>query len=148
MEPIMYRILLVEDDRLNQLVALSTVRNLGAENPMGYDIDAVSDGADAVDACARRRFDIVFMDIQMPGMDGYQATALIRQNETTTGHHTPIIGLSARAMDGDREAAIAAGLDDYLTKPLRKEELRDILDRWTSVVPISDAVTAAVIGTV
>jgi CheY-like chemotaxis protein len=142
----MYRILLVDDDRLNQLVALSTVRNLGAEAEVGYEIDAVSDGAAAVDALTRRRFDLVLMDIQMPGMDGYEATAKIREHEAIAGYHTPIIGLSARAMDGDREAAIAAGLDDYLTKPLRKDLLRDVLDRWKGANPISNTVAGGVIA--
>jgi CheY-like chemotaxis protein len=127
----MYQVLLVEDNQLNQLVAVTTLQKLG------YEVERADDGVEAVDACLHRRFDAVLMDIQMPEMDGYQATAQIRQHETTTGHRTPIIGLSARAMDGDREAAIANGLDDYLTKPLRKQELREMLDRW-----ITDSLTS------
>ncbi len=70
------------------------------------------------------------MDIMMPDMDGYQATALIRRAEARSGLRTPIIGLSARAMDDDRQRALDAGLDDYLTKPLREDLLRIALDRW------------------
>jgi CheY-like chemotaxis protein len=125
----MYQILLVEDNQLNQLVAVATL------NKLGYEVERADDGAEAVDACANRQFDAVLMDIQMPVMDGYQATAKIREHEAPTGHRTPIIGLSARAIDGDREWAISAGLDDYLTKPLRKEELRDMLERWIIASP-------------
>jgi CheY-like chemotaxis protein len=92
-----------------------------------------------VDACAHRRFDAVLMDIQMPEMDGYEATAKIRQQEIMTAHRTPIIGLSARTLDRDRQAALANGFDDYLTKPIRKEELRDVLDRW---IDRTDDITA------
>ena len=120
----MYQVLLVEDNQLNRLVAVTNLHNLG------YQVETVDDGAEAVAAVTRGCFDAVLMDIQMPGMDGYEATAQIRQHEGTTDYHIPIIGLSARAMDGDREAAIAAGLDDYLTKPLRKDELRSALVRW------------------
>jgi CheY-like chemotaxis protein len=72
------------------------------------------------------------MDIMMPGMDGYEATGRIRRAEAAAGVavRTPIIGLSARAMEGDRERALAAGLDDYLTKPLREEQLTEVFGRW------------------
>jgi CheY-like chemotaxis protein len=135
----MYQVLLVEDNQMNQLVAAATLDKLG------YEVERADDGAEAIDACMHRQFDAVLMDIQMPVMDGYQATAKIREHEVTTGHRTPIIGLSARAMDGDRETAIAAGLDDYLTKPLRKEELREKLERWIIASPlvVSGGVSAA-----
>jgi CheY-like chemotaxis protein len=119
----MYRVLLVEDKRLNQLVAVSTLEKLG------YHVDVANNGAEAVEACRQRHFDAVLMDIQMPVMDGYQATAKIRAEEPTGTSHIPIIGLSARAMADDRAAALDAGLDDYLTKPLRKEELSTALER-------------------
>jgi CheY-like chemotaxis protein len=71
------------------------------------------------------------MDIMMPDMDGYQATAEIRANEVASGHpHAPVIGLSARAMDGDREIALEAGMSEYLAKPLREGEIKDALERW------------------
>jgi CheY-like chemotaxis protein len=125
----MYQVLLVEDNRVNQLVAVATLHKLG------YEVERADDGAEAVDACMRRQFDAVLMDIQMPLMDGYQATARIREHEATTGHRTPIIGLSARTVDGDSETATAAGLDGYLTKPLRTEELREMLERWITACP-------------
>jgi two-component system, sensor histidine kinase and response regulator len=120
----MYRVLLVEDNKTSQLVAVATLRQLG------YEVDVVGGGLEAVLACADRHFDAVLMDIQMPGVDGYTATFLIRQHEGLTGHRCPIIGLSARDLNGDRDAALAADLDDYLTKPLRAQELRDTLERW------------------
>lgn len=121
----MIKVLLVEDNRLNQVVAGSTLQKLGCE------VDIVDGGSAAVDACQRRTYDLVVMDVMMPDMDGYEATAAIRAAELASGTpHVPVIGLSARAMDGDREIAIAAGFNDYLTKPLREDALRDALDRW------------------
>lgn len=121
----MPHILLAEDNRLNQLVAVGVLRNLG------HEVEIVDDGAKAVEACLRGSFDAVLMDIMMPVMDGYEATARIRAGQEATGSaRTPIIGLSARAMDGDREVALEAGLDDYLTKPLREEQLRASFARW------------------
>lgn len=121
----MHRVLLAEDNKLNQIVAAGTLQKLG------YDVDIVDGGVDAVEACRRTRFDAVLMDVMMPDMDGYQATAEIRAHEAERGEiHVPVIGLSARAMEGDREIALANGFNDYLTKPLREDELKDALDRW------------------
>ncbi len=121
----MHRILIAEDNRLNQIVAAGTL------NRLGYDVHIVDGGVDAVDACRHARFDAVLMDVMMPDMDGYQATHEIRALELERGDpHTPIIGLSARAMDGDREIALEAGFNDYLTKPLREEDLSAVLARW------------------
>ena len=122
---LMHRVLLAEDNKLNQIVAAGTLQKLG------YDVEIVDGGSAAVDACRHAHFDAVLMDIMMPDMDGYQATAEIRSIESQRGGpHTPVIGLSARAMEGDREIALAAGLNDYLTKPLREDELKDVLERW------------------
>lgn len=121
----MHRVLLVEDNRLNQIVATGTLRKFG------YDVTIAGGGVDAVDACRHNDFDAVLMDVMMPDMDGYQATAEIRCREAVRGGPlTPIIGVSARAMAGDQEIALAAGFNDYLTKPLREDELRDALERW------------------
>ncbi len=121
----MHRILLAEDNKINQVVAAGTLKKLG------YAMEIVDGGAEAVEACLRIRFDAVLMDVMMPDVDGYQATALIRGDESHLGMaHVPIIGLSARAMEGDREIALAAGMNDYLTKPLRGHELQDVLERW------------------
>ena len=121
----MHRVLLAEDNKLNQVVAAGTLQKLG------YDVEIVDGGIDAVEACRHSQFDAVLMDVMMPDMDGYQAAGEIRSLEAFRGGpHTPIIGLSARAMDGDREIAIAAGFNDYLTKPLRQDDLKDALERW------------------
>jgi CheY-like chemotaxis protein len=129
----MHKILLVEDDRMNQLVAVRTLER------QGVFVVIASNGAEAVKLAAADHFDAILMDCQMPTMDGFQATTAIRERETAEiSPHTPIIGLSARAMDGDREAAIAAGMDDYLTKPLRAEELRVTLQHWINGPGIHD----------
>ncbi len=120
-----HRVLVAEDNKINQVVAAGTLKK------MGYVVDIVDGGSEAVAACLHTRYDAVLMDVMMPDMDGYQATALIRENEVVLGTaHVPIIGLSARAMDGDREIALAAGFNDYLTKPLRSPELAEALNRW------------------
>lgn len=121
----MDRVLLVEDNKLNQVVAGATLEKLGC------DVDIVDGGEAAVEACRNVRYDAVIMDVMMPGIDGYEATARIRADELARrSAHVPVIGLSARAMDGDREQAIAAGFNDYLTKPLREDALREALARW------------------
>ncbi|QXC62254.1 response regulator [Aquihabitans sp. G128] len=120
-----HRVLVAEDNKINQVVAAGTLKKLG------YVVDIVDGGGDAVAACLHTRFDAVLMDVMMPDMDGYQATANIRANELAHGTpHVPVIGLSARAMDGDREIALSAGFNDYLTKPLRSQELQVALERW------------------
>ncbi|MEY2422828.1 MAG: two-component system, OmpR family, response regulator [Acidimicrobiaceae bacterium] len=121
----MHKILLVEDDRMNQLVAVRTLER------QGVFVVIANNGAEALKLAVADHFDVILMDCQMPTMDGFQATAAIRERQAAEmSSPTPIIGLSARAMDGDREAAIAAGMDDYLTKPLRAEELRVTLEHW------------------
>lgn len=131
----MPRILLAEDNRINQVVAA------GVLSKLGFQLDIVDDGGAAVLASAKEEYDAVLMDVMMPGVDGYQATALIREHERANGlDAVPIIGLSARAMDGDREIALDAGMNDYITKPLRTDALEVTLDRWISRrVSVSDA---------
>ncbi len=121
----MYRVLLAEDNKLNQIVAGGTLQKLG------YAVEIVDGGVDDVEAGRRSQFDALILDGRMPAMDGDQVAAEVRALEAARGvPHTPIIGLSARAMDGDREIALAAGFNDYLTKPLREDELKDALERW------------------
>lgn len=121
----MYRVLLAEDTKLNQVVAAGVLKKLG------YELEIVEDGKQAVEAFMNGDFHVVLMDIMMPVMDGYEATARIRAFETREARvPTPIIGLSARAMEGDREVALEAGLDEYLTKPVREPDLKDALERW------------------
>ncbi|MDQ3708476.1 MAG: ATP-binding protein, partial [Actinomycetota bacterium] len=119
--------LLVEDNPANQLVGTKLLERLG------YDVDVAGDGFQAVSAFASRHYDVVLMDCQMPGMDGYDASRRIRSDEAPD-QRTPIVALTAGASNGDRERCLAAGMDDYITKPVRPETLAAVLRRWT--VPV------------
>jgi CheY-like chemotaxis protein len=121
------RVLVVEDIPINQDVVVAMLED------MAYRVEVVSDGREALDALASRHYDIVLMDCQMPVMDGYQATAEIRRREAEAadGGHVPILALTAHAAEGERERCLAAGMDDYLSKPFRRDALREILERWS-----------------
>jgi CheY-like chemotaxis protein len=118
------RILLVEDYVINQTVAVRQLKKLG------YRADVVDDGFAALKALELNQYDIVLMDCQMPELDGYEATAKIRSREAT-GRHTAIIAMTANAMMGDREKCIAAGMDDYITKPIQADDLKRVLEQWS-----------------
>ncbi|MGH7183389.1 MAG: response regulator, partial [Nitrospiraceae bacterium] len=128
------RILVAEDNLINQKLTVRMLEKLGLQS------DVVENGQEALTALARGSYALVLMDCQMPLVDGFEATRLIRQRETALQestavdspetYHIPIVAVTANAMRGDRERCLAAGMDDYLTKPLRKEDLKRALDRW------------------
>ena len=124
------RILLAEDNAVNQKVALSMLRRFGCS------ADAVADGIEAIEAIQRIPYCLIFMDCHMPEMDGFEATRLIRKRELESGHACPwkapiyIVALTASAMQGDREKCFAAGMNDYVTKPVSLVQLQGALERW------------------
>lgn len=126
------QVLLVEDNPINRKVATRMLEKWGCS------VDAVEHGALAIEALAARPYGVVLMDCHMPIMDGYEATRAIRLAEAATGNHIPIIAMTANALPGDREVCIAAGMDDYVGKPVTPEALLAALSRWTdggAIVP-------------
>jgi signal transduction histidine kinase/DNA-binding response OmpR family regulator len=120
------RVLIVEDNAANLKVTVRMVERLG------YRADVASSGAEAVRVLESGRHDIVLMDCQMPEMDGYEATRLIRANEGAT-RHVPIIAMTAAAQAGDRERCLAAGMDDYISKPVKLHVVAALLERWIAL---------------
>ena len=122
--PVAAHVLVAEDNEVNQKVAVKILEKLG------YRVELAENGKEALAACARRRYDAVLMDGQMPGMDGYEATRRIRERETRGGRRVPIIAMTASAMKGDREKCLESGMDDYVTKPVTPENLEAVLRKW------------------
>ena len=118
------RILLAEDNPVNQRLALRLLEK------MGHRITLVDNGQDALERTTAGAFDLVLMDVQMPELDGLTATRRIRQWEAANGGHVPIIAMTARAMQGDRERCLEAGMDDYLSKPIDSERLRQLVSKY------------------
>ena len=119
-------ILLAEDNAVNQKLAVRLLEK------WGHQVVVVGNGKEALAVVEQQRFDVVLMDVQMPEMDGLEATATIRAGEHATNRHLPIIAMTAHAMKGDQERCLAAGMDGYLTKPLQIKELRATLE---SIIP-------------
>jgi PAS domain S-box-containing protein len=120
------RVLLAEDSIINQALVRNIVEDLGCE------IDVVETGSHAVKMQASVVYGLILMDCRMPDMDGFEATRLIREQESTRGRRTPIVALTANAMSGDREKCLDVGMDDYLPKPFQAADLRSVLSKWLS----------------
>jgi signal transduction histidine kinase/CheY-like chemotaxis protein len=125
------RILLAEDNAVNQAVAVAMLKGFGC------DVEVAKDGREAVAAACRSRFDLILMDCQMPEMDGFRATRVLRDvdAENASPVRTPIIALTANALEGDRERCLEAGMDDYLSKPFNQAQLWDMLRKWMTGAP-------------
>ena len=120
------KILIAEDNPVNQKVTSDTLKKLG------YEVTVANNGREAFDSFKANHFDLILMDCQMPIMDGYEATQAIREHESNSGKHTPIIAATAHAMRGDKEKCLEAGMDDYLSKPIRMMALKEKVEEWLS----------------
>ena len=117
------RVLVAEDNLVNQKLMIRVLEK------RGYSVTVAENGLRAVEATKRQSFDLALMDIQMPDMGGFEATRIIRKREIVSGHHLPIIALTAHAMKGDRERCLDAGMDDYLSKPIQPKALFEAIGR-------------------
>jgi CheY-like chemotaxis protein len=131
------RILVAEDNATNQKLIVTLLEL------QQHTVVVAPNGRDAVRLAEDQRFDLILMDVQMPEMSGLEATAAIRQREEASGAHVPIVAMTAHAMAGDRERCLAAGMDGYVSKPLRPEELFGAIDDLFASEPFADAVPAA-----
>src|ERR1039457_3084824 len=141
-EQLPLRILLVDDNAINQKVAMRILQQ------MGYQPDVAGNGREALDLLDRQPFDFIFMDVMMPEMDGLEATRLLRKRQMIGGYNNCqsriiIVAMTAHAMQGDREKCIAAGMDDYLAKPVRPKDVRDMIERWGGKIMLEAKTPAA-----
>jgi CheY-like chemotaxis protein len=134
------RVLVVEDNVVNQKVAVRLLEKLGCR------VDVAANGLEAVELFAELVYDVVFMDCQMPEMDGFEATRMIRQREASSGQHVPIVAMTANAMQGDSEQCLAAGMDDYLSKPVSFEALATAARKWAVASPQRPSLAVATPG--
>jgi two-component system sensor histidine kinase/response regulator len=121
------RILLAEDNVVNQKLVSKLLER------RGHTVSIAANGRLAVQALSRECYDLILMDVQMPEMDGFEATAIIREKERASGQHIPIIALTANAMKGDSERCLNAGMDAYLSKPIRAQELIQAVESFQKV---------------
>jgi signal transduction histidine kinase/HPt (histidine-containing phosphotransfer) domain-containing protein len=136
------RMLVVDDNAINLKVAVRVLQQLG------YEPDTAANGREVLDAIARKPADLIFMDVMMPEMDGLEATRIIRKRQMTGEHRNfqsriVIVAMTAHAMQGDRDKCIGAGMDDYLSKPVRPKDIRDIIEKWAGKVAFDSAAPRA-----
>jgi CheY-like chemotaxis protein len=121
---------LAEDNHVNQILAVRLLEK------RGHHVQIAGDGREALEKLKTADFDLVLMDVQMPVMGGFEATAAVRETEKSTGKHIPIVALTAHAAPGDRERCLAAGMDGYVTKPIHPEELFEQIEALIPGVPL------------
>jgi CheY-like chemotaxis protein len=132
------RILIAEDNPVNQQVARAQLAHLG------FKVEMAGDGLEVLEALKRQSYDLIFMDCQMPAMDGYETTRRIRADEERTGApHVQIVAMTANAMKGDREHCLEAGMDDYISKPVKRGEIARIIERMAEAEPAVELAIAA-----
>jgi CheY-like chemotaxis protein len=132
-----WRILLAEDNAVNQTLAVRMLEK------RGHQVAVVGTGKAALAALAQHSFDLILMDVQMPELDGFEATAAIRARERESGGHLPIIAMTAHAMKGDQERCLAAGMDGYVAKPMKAADLYAAIDRLLTAMSTPDQATGA-----
>ena len=125
------RILLAEDNAVNQMLAVRLLEK------RGYKVSVTGNGREALEKLEKESFDVVLMDIQMPEMDGFEATAAIREKEKLTGAHIPIVAMTANALKGDEQKCLQAGMDGYISKPIQTKELIATIERLVASADVS-----------